>query len=101
VNWAFDLLDRDQSGIITIDDLRGMYDTAKNAEFIQGKKTEDQVLQEFLDGFESFYLIKGFRDGNVTKAEFQEYYSFISASIDNEEYFEHMITKSWGHLENK
>lgn len=34
-------------------------------------------------------------DGIVTEEEFLEYYSAISASIDNEDYFEQMINSSW------
>ena len=39
--------------------------------------------------------LSGVADGIVTEEEFLEYYTSISASIDNEEYFEQMINSSW------
>ena len=40
------------------------------------------------------------KDGKVTLNEFMDYYSNISASIDDDEYFQLMITNAWN-LENK
>ena len=42
--------------------------------------------------------VKG--DGRVTLQEFYDYYSNISASIDNDEYFQLMLTNAWN-LNNK
>jgi hypothetical protein len=39
--------------------------------------------------------LSGVADGIVTEAEFLEYYTSISASVDNEDYFEQMINSSW------
>jgi hypothetical protein len=34
-------------------------------------------------------------DHIVTKEEFEEYYNNISSSVDNDQYFELMITNAW------
>ena len=39
-------------------------------------------------------------DGRVTLNEFCDYYSNVSASIDDDEYFKLMITNAWN-LDNK
>ena len=39
--------------------------------------------------------LSGVTDGIVTEEEFLEYYTSISASIDNDDYFEQMINSSW------
>jgi len=39
-------------------------------------------------------------DGEITLNEFFDYYSNVSASIDNDEYFQLMITNAWN-LNNK
>jgi hypothetical protein len=39
--------------------------------------------------------VGGVVDGKVTKDEFINYYGNVSSSIDNDEYFELMITRAW------
>ena len=48
VRMAFAKLDKNGSGEITIDDLRGVYDCSKHPAVKSGSKTEDDVLGEFL-----------------------------------------------------
>jgi hypothetical protein len=64
---------------------------------ISGRKSEEQVLLEFLETFETHHSIRNNQapDHIVTKEEFEEYYSNISASIDNDQYFELMMNNSW------
>jgi Ca2+-binding EF-hand superfamily protein len=52
VNKAFKKLDRDNSGIVDINDIRGVYNGTKHPDVVSGKKTEDMVLNEFLETFE-------------------------------------------------
>jgi len=72
----------------------------------KGKKTEDEVLQDFLETFEAHRgMSKGddmskLKDGKVTLNEFTDYYSNVSCSIDDDAYFELMITNAWN-LNNK
>ena len=56
---AFKIMDTDGSGKIDINDLRGRYNAKFHPEVKAGKKTEDEVLAEFLDTFEyHFNLLK-------------------------------------------
>ena len=54
-----------------------------------GKKTEDEVLTEFLDTFEmhSSLIHPGEYNHRVNFDEFCEYYNNVSANIDDDEYF--------------
>lgn len=45
--------------------------------------------------FEQYSDIKGLNDGKITMEEFIDYYNFISASIDNDQYFELMMNNCW------
>ena len=97
VKLAWTKLDRDGSGIIDINDLRGVYDARGHPDVRSGKKTEDEVLGEFLETFETHHNISDLsrRDRRVTQEEFEEYYNNVSASIDNDQYFELMMTNAW------
>lgn len=94
---AFKKLDKDGNGWIDINDVRGVYKANKHPEVISGKKTEDQILQEFLETFETAHSMRNNDAPNyvVTKEEFIEYYNNISCSIDDDMYFMTMITNAW------
>lgn len=90
-------MDKNQDGVLTIDDIKGTYNASAHPDVKSGKKTEDEVLREFLETFEMHHnVLNGYQaDGKVTKEEFLEYYTNISASIDNDAYFDLMITNTW------
>ena len=110
---AFAKLDRSGDGVVTVDDLRGVYSGRAHPKVRSGEWTEAQVLRRFLDNFDSSE-----KDGQVgacipwslahtsrppqppvcpqvTLAEFQDYYSGVSASIDTDEEFVAMMTSAW------
>jgi Ca2+-binding EF-hand superfamily protein len=98
-------LDADKSGTLDYNDLKGVYNAQKHPEVRAGTKTEQEVIQDFLETFEVHRtLSKGDKlsrkDGSVTMNEFLDYYSNVSASIDDDEYFKLMITNAWN-LDNK
>lgn len=94
---AFDKIDYNGDGVLTIEDIKGKYCASKHPEVKSGKKTEDEILREFLETFEMHHnVMNGYQsDGKVTKEEFIEYYTNISASVDNDAYFDLMITNAW------
>ncbi|OQR98128.1 amino-acid acetyltransferase [Thraustotheca clavata] len=92
VRMAFDLMDVDKNHVITVEDVYQRYDAKKNPEVISGRKTEREVYTEFLETFESTSRV---HDGRVTLEEWTEYYSNISASIDDDDYFELMMRNAW------
>lgn len=52
---AFKIMDKDKSGVLNLEDIKGVYNAKKHPDVIQGKRTEDDVLGEFLDTFELHY----------------------------------------------
>lgn len=97
VAQAFNRLDSDRSGVIDINDIRGVYNGKNHPDVRAGKKSEEEILLEFLDTFEMHHNIVGNEVGDhvITKQEFEEYYNNVSASIDNDEYFQLMMVNSW------
>uniref|UniRef100_A0A8D3A7D0 EF-hand domain-containing protein n=1 Tax=Scophthalmus maximus TaxID=52904 RepID=A0A8D3A7D0_SCOMX len=91
VMQAFQKLDKTGDGVITIEDLRGVYNAKYHPKYQNGEWTEDQVFRTFLDNFDSPYN----KDGKVTHEEFINYYAGVSASIDTDVYFIVMMRNAW------
>ncbi|XP_075444249.1 calcyphosin-like protein isoform X1 [Ascaphus truei] len=88
---AFRKLDKTGDGVVTIEDLRGVYNAKYHPKYQNGEWTEDQVFRTFLDNFDSPYD----KDGQVTPEEFTNYYAGVSASIDTDVYFITMMKNAW------
>ncbi|XP_025110763.1 calcyphosin-like protein isoform X2 [Pomacea canaliculata] len=88
---AFQKLDKTGDGVITVEDLRGVYSVKKHPKYLNGEWTEDQCLRTFLDSFDSQD-----KDGKISKEEFDNYYAGVSASIDNDAYFDLMMRNAYG-----
>lgn len=63
VMQAFRKLDKTGDGVITIEDLRGVYNAKCHPKYQNGEWSEDQVFRTFLDNFDSPYD----KDGKVKK----------------------------------
>ena len=103
VKRVFNKLDKNRNGMVELDDIRNTYNTRNHPDILAGKKTEDEVLAEFLDTFEYHFNLLNMNktdDQKVSLEEFIEYYNNISMSIPDDQYFEVMMTNAWN-LDNK
>jgi len=91
INQAFDKLDKTNDGVITVADLRLLYNVEHHPKYKSGQMSRDQVLKEFMDTFQQGGVI----DDQVTREEFTNYYSGVSASIDDDQYFVQMMRQAW------
>ncbi|CAL1295441.1 unnamed protein product [Larinioides sclopetarius] len=87
IEKAFEKVDKSGDGKITYEDLKGIYSVQHHPEYLNGQATEKQLLSRFLRNFEE--------NGVVTKEEFIDYYTGVSASIDEDGYFDLMMRTSW------
>ena len=92
VKKAFQIMDKDSSGKVTVNDIYQVYDVTRNKDFIEGKKSREEILNDFLAGFEG---VKGNRDGIITWEEWQDYYTDLSMSIVDDTYFVRMMESVW------
>jgi len=58
VKRAFEKLDRNGNGVVELDDIKGFYNAKMHPGVRSGKKTEDDVLTEFLDTFQLHHALK-------------------------------------------
>jgi Ca2+-binding EF-hand superfamily protein len=85
----------DGNGFLDVADIKGAFDARASPDVIKGVKTEQQVLREFVSGFEGS---KGNRDGMVSLDEWLNYYEELSASIDSDDAFGAMVASVWSAL---
>ena len=72
IHQAFKKLDRTGDGVVTIEDLKGVYSANKHPKYLSGEWTEDQVLRQFLDSFDSQD-----KDGKVSGVLFSQMHKYI------------------------
>eukprot|EP01041_Mallomonas_annulata_P008244 gene8244-16960_t len=91
VQQAWAKIDRNLDGSVNAEEIAGMYDVSRHPDVVSGKMTRDQALRVFLSAFET----RGDSDGIVTREEFENYYTNLSANIEKDDYFELMIRNAW------
>ena len=91
IEKAFAKLDSNEDGNVTIEDLKHKYNVRSHPEYQNGSLSEEQLLTTFLNKFEE----NGATDGIVTKEEFIDYYAGVSASIDDDMYFDLVMRQAW------
>lgn len=90
VMMAFAKLDKTGDGVVALDDLANTYDVSFHPKFKTGEMSKNDVLGEFMAQWDT-----NVKDGKVTKAEFIDYYTDVSSSIDEDDYFELMMRNAW------
>lgn len=90
VSQAFARIDTNQNGVLTYEDLKSHYNAKHHKDVLSGRITERQAVTAFLNTFDGLN-----RDGEVTAEEFEDYYANVSASVDDDAYFQLMMWNSW------
>ena len=90
VDKAFLKFDKNGDGVIDAVDLKGVFNCSFHPQVVQGRMTEDQVFLEFLSSFNDPN-----RDGKIQRDEWNDYYSAVSASVDNDDHFVQLIKTVW------
>eukprot|EP01111_Echinosteliopsis_oligospora_P013914 TRINITY_DN511_c0_g1_i1.p1 TRINITY_DN511_c0_g1~~TRINITY_DN511_c0_g1_i1.p1 ORF type:complete len:385 (-),score=109.37 TRINITY_DN511_c0_g1_i1:72-1226(-) len=92
VKLAWNQLDRDRKGFVTVDDLAKVYDVSGNPLVKAGKLTPSDCLKAFMN---NWHLADKKHLDTVSLDDFIEYYDWVSSSIDRDDYFELMIRNAW------
>ena len=104
ITILFETFDKNRKGVIDLDDIRNSYNPNNHPDVVSGKKTEDEILAEFLDFLQyHFSLLKSDKEQEINKINIEEFLAFfnnISAGVEDDDYFENII-KSGFNLEDK
>ena len=90
IDKAYFKFDKDGDGRITASDLRGVFNCSNHPKVISGEMCEEEVFIEFLENFGDRN-----RDGMISKEEWNDYYSAVSANIENDEHFVDLMKTCW------
>ena len=101
---VFEKLDKEETGFITVGQLRECYNPREHPLVRQGKRSEDEILGDFIDILEyHFTLLNEKNDENVDVNEikidfddFCDFYKTISVCIEEDKYFEILVLSVWG-----
>lgn len=97
VSNAFDFLDKEKVGYINFDDLVALYDSKNHPFVIRGKLTTKAAHEDFVNSLKDYHLSEVGESGDlkVTKNEFIDYYTSVSATITMDTDFELIINNWW------
>ena len=104
ITILFETFDKDKKGFVDLDEMRNAYCATNHPDVICGKKTEDEILAEYLDNLQyHFSLLKSEKDqenNQINLDEFMAFFNNISAGIEDDDYFENVI-KAGFNLEDR
>lgn len=90
VDKAFLKFDKEGNGIIDITEIRQVFNCAKHPKIVSGEMSEEQVFAMFLKNFND---ANG--QGKIDRKEWNDYYSAVSYSIDNDDHFVILMKTAW------
>ena len=100
ISNAFNKMDKYKKGVLNMNVIKAEFNPRGHPDFVCGKKSEEEILSEFLDNFDyHFNLLNQGRnpdDEEVTKQEFIDFYRYISNGIEDDNYFNKMMSGVWG-----
>ena len=95
---AFEHLDKDGDSKVYVETLKKEFNPNEHPDVKSGKCSSEEVYYDFLDSFESHHEVftGNLKSKVVSDEEFIEYYSCVSATIQDERYFQQCLKSVWG-----
>lgn len=91
VRKVFRKLDPNKSGIVNLNNMKKFYCAKKHPKVVSGEAKEWEIEESFLS---SFGLCEN--KGEVTYAEFEDYYEGVSLGFESDQEFTAMMRNCWG-----
>ena len=96
---VFEKFDPEHTGNASLNEIRKNYNPNLHPEVLKGNKSSQEELSEFLDVVEYiFSLLNQEKAGDdvITIEEFLDFYKNISFAINDDEYFNSIVSNVWG-----
>ena len=91
VNKVFDQLDKDRTDQLDAAFVADSYNAEKHPDVLERKKSAHDVFQDFLYTFD----VGGEVEGKVTRNEFENYYTMLGSTINDDRTFEQVLINVW------
>ena len=91
IDKAFLKYDKEGTGLIDVTEIRQVYNCSKHPKVVSAEMSEEQVFSLFLKNFNDKNNL-----GKIDRKEWNDYYSAVSYSIDNDDHFVIMMKTTWG-----
>jgi len=98
VSKVFDTyLNPNKTGVVSLFEMKSKFNPKGHPDVIKGVRTEDDVLLDFLETFDSFlnFLPEAKKQDAITLKDFSDYYSYVSFLFDNDKEFKAQLEGSW------
>ena len=82
--------DKEGTGLIDVTEIRQVYNCSKHPKVVSAEMSEEQVFSSFLKNFNDKNSL-----GKIDRKEWNDYYSAVSYSIDNDDHFVIMMKTTW------
>ena len=97
VNEAFNALDADQDGVLSLDEVKSKFEPARHPEVRANLKTVEEARFEFFNLFTTLHSANNSfkNERSVSLQDFLEYHQFISTQFERDIEFRNFIVGVW------
>lgn len=85
--------------MVLLNDIKNSYSARYHPDVRKGRKSESEILAEFLDTFEAHHnLFSSIREPRVMRKEFRAFYSIVGVVFNDEETFQQILKGTYKSL---
>ncbi len=88
IDKAYLKFDKEGTGYIDVTEIRQVYNCSKHPKVLNAEMSEEQVFSLFIKNFND-------KGGKISRKEWNDYYSAVSYSINNDDHFVIMMKTTW------
>ena len=94
---AFEALDADKDGLLTLDEVKTKFEPARHPEVLANLKTVEEARFEFFNLFTTLHSANNSfkNERSVSQKDFEEYHQFISTQFERDIEFRNFIVGVW------
>ena len=101
LNKIFKILDKEKKGEISINKLKNIFNSKNHPDVLNKIKNEDEIYNQFCYTLDIYIRYNNILNYSINNDQFLDYYSGISPSIKDDEYFENILEGVWNEEKEK